>query len=60
LHYIKARNALKEFANGGRVSFIVDSPESQKKLCASLKADGHQAVAENSNDSLRVNVVKAI
>jgi len=59
LHYIKARNALKEFANGSHVSFIVDSQESQQKLCDSLKADGHQAVAENSNDDLRVSAVKA-
>jgi len=59
LHYIKARNALKEFAGGSRVSFIVDSQESQQKLCNSLMADGHQAIAENNNDSLRVAVVKA-
>ncbi|MBL1433483.1 MAG: nitrite reductase [Gammaproteobacteria bacterium] len=59
LHYIKARNALKEFAGGSRVSFIVDSQESQQKLCNSLIADGHQAVVDNNNDSLRVAVVKA-
>jgi len=59
LHYIKARNALKEFVNGSSVSFIVDSLESQRKLCDSLIADGHKAVAEENKDGLRVNVVKA-
>ena len=59
MHYIKARNALKEFAAGSEVNFIVDSEESQQKLTDSLIADGHEAVAEASQNELRVKVVKA-
>ncbi|NOX27197.1 MAG: hypothetical protein GXP21_03200 [Gammaproteobacteria bacterium] len=59
MHYIKARNALKEFADGSNVNFIVDSLESQQKLCDSLMADGHKAIAKENKDGLIVSVVKA-
>lgn len=59
LHYIKARNALKEFADGSKVTFIVDSEESRAKLSESLAADGHEIIAAEGDAGIRVMVIKA-
>lgn len=60
LHYIKARNALKTLDIGNVVEFIVDSPESARKLGGSLEADGHFVLSVDDNDqSPRVTVQKS-
>ncbi len=60
LHYVKARNALKTLDVGNVVEFIVDSPESARKLAGSLEADGHFVLSVDDNDtSPRITVQKA-
>ncbi len=50
LHYIKARNALKEFQSGDVVIFLLDSGESATQVSGSLESDGHEILSVNAND----------
>lgn len=57
LHYIKARNALRAFADGGVVAFVVSSTESATQVSTSLAQDGHEIVdqeEQNGNTIVRV------
>ncbi len=50
LHYIKARNAIKEFQSGDTVTFLLDSGESATQVAGSLESDGHEVLAIDTND----------
>ncbi len=50
LHYIKARNALKEFQSGDIVIFLLDSGESATQVSGSLENDGHEILSVNTDD----------
>lgn len=52
LHYIKARNTLKNQPEGTRINFIVQAGEAAEKVSGSLKHDGHRIIQQQTNGTL--------
>ena len=42
LHYIKARNALRQYQQGDVITFIFASDDNARQASSSLESDGHQ------------------
>ncbi len=60
LHYIKARNALRNFREGEVIQFLFSSGEPAEQASSSLKNDGHEILAvEDEGSTIRVSVRKA-
>ncbi|HHH35704.1 MAG TPA: nitrite/sulfite reductase [Gammaproteobacteria bacterium] len=60
LHYIKARNALRNYPEGQVIQFLFSAEEPAEQASSSLKSDGHEILAiEEDGDAVRVSVRKA-
>ncbi|MBI5450297.1 MAG: sulfurtransferase TusA family protein [Gammaproteobacteria bacterium] len=61
MHYIKARNTLREFQAGDVIDFLFASGDPASQASSSLKSDGHQIlrVEDNGDATTRVSVRKA-
>lgn len=62
LHYIKARNALRNQSDGTVMTFVVKTDESAQQISASLAEDGHDALGQeqkNGNIIVRIRKVEA-
>jgi len=59
LHYIKARNALRQYQQGDVVTFIFASGDSVDQAISSLSSDGHKLLGiENRGVTTRVTICK--
>ncbi len=60
LHYIKARNTLRNYQEGAVIHFLFSAGEPADQASSSLKNDGHEILAvEEEGDAVRVSVRKA-
>jgi len=59
LHYIKARNALRNFNGGDEVDFLFVSGDPSQQVSSSLKSDGHEILSfQEQGDATRIKVRK--
>jgi sulfite reductase (ferredoxin) len=59
LHYIKARNALRNFNGGDEVDFLFVSGDPSQQVSSSLKSDGHEIVSfQELGEATRIKVRK--
>jgi sulfite reductase (ferredoxin) len=59
LHYIKARNALRNFNGGDEVDFLFVSGDPSQQVSSSLKSDGHEILSfQEQGTATRIKVRK--
>jgi TusA-related sulfurtransferase len=49
LHYIKARNALRQYQDGDVIDFVFASGDPARQAASSLESDGHDVMAIEEN-----------